>query len=36
MTVSKIAQAGLYPGVSQAMSQVGGKGQNDDFSQIFA
>ena len=36
MTVSKITQTGLYPGTSQAASQVGKSGQSDDFSQIFA
>lgn len=33
MTVSKITQTGLYPGVSQASSQIG---QNEEFSKIFA
>ncbi len=36
MTVSKITQAGLYPGVAKASSQVGQSGQTEDFSQIFA
>ena len=36
MTVSKITQTGLYPGVSKATSKVGQNGQSEDFSQIFA
>lgn len=36
MNVSKITQAGLYPGISRQASQVGQSSQTDDFSQIFA